>query len=270
MFYNKTKQTTIGDIIIHSSPTKDVIAIATDWEHASVTPADDIGYGLRDSASAAKAKIKSIQKLGYNHTEGGILDLSEMTVPDTITTKYKVTTTTTTTTEVTKIISEMKTTTVETYDETENYKTTTVYEKGYEKVPTQKLGNPLIIHTGTKANQNLPIYIEDMRLEALGIKDTLVTPLERAKQSLDIIDSAIDYALDQATTLGAYYNELEFTEDNLTSANENMVASESVIRDADMAKEMLSYMKNNILSQAAQSMLAQSNQNAGSVISLLQ
>lgn len=269
LVYNKTTKTTIGDIIIHSSPTKEVVAEATDWGHAFTHP-DDIGYGWRDSSSASKAKINSIQRLAYNHTEGGILDLSEMTVPDITATKYEVTTTTVTSTEVTKNISETKTTTIETYDENEKRTTTTVYETNNEKSVNNKLGNPLIIHTGTKANQNLPIYIEDMRLESLGIKDTLINPLERAKESLDIIDAAIDYALDQATTLGAYYNELEFTESNLTSANENTVAPESVIRDADMAKEMLNYTKNNILSQAIQSMLSQAYQNASSVIGLLQ
>ncbi|MBR3721613.1 MAG: hypothetical protein IKN12_02525 [Selenomonadaceae bacterium] len=109
-----------------------------------------------------------------------------------------------------------------------------------------------------------------MRLDALGIKDTEIIPREKAQESLEIIDAAINYALDQATSLGAYYNELEFTESNLTNATENTVASESMIRDADMAKAMVSYTKNNILSQATQSMLAQANQNAGSVVGLLQ
>ena len=63
---------------------------------------------------------------------------------------------------------------------------------------------------------------------------------------------------------------LEFTTENLTIAHENVTASESTIRDADMAKEMTEYTKNNVLLQAAQSMLAQANQNSSSVLSLLQ
>jgi len=252
----------IGDITIYSYP-GDIVAKANDPN------AEDIGKGAVFTGETSS--MGAINLLSESSSvEGGILDLSELSLGSDTETKYEVTTTTITTTEVTKTISETKTTTIETYDEIENRKTTTVYEEMPEEVSTQKLGNPLIIHTGTKANQNLLIYIEDMRLEALGIKDTLIDPLEKAKESLEIIDAAIDYALDQATTLGAYYNELEFTESNLTSANENTVASESVIRDADMARVMLNYTKNNILSQAAQSMLSHSNQNVSSVLSLLQ
>ena len=67
-----------------------------------------------------------------------------------------------------------------------------------------------------------------------------------------------------------YYNELEFTEENLTTGHENTVSSESNVRDADMAKEMASYIKHNILSQTSQAMLAQANKNAGAALSLLQ
>lgn len=70
--------------------------------------------------------------------------------------------------------------------------------------------------------------------------------------------------------MGAYQSRLKFTIDNLNTASENTQASESVIRDADMAKSMTEYTKNNVLAQAAQSMLAQANQTAGGVLSLLQ
>ena len=63
---------------------------------------------------------------------------------------------------------------------------------------------------------------------------------------------------------------LAYTSSNLTTASENVQASESTIRDADMAKEMTEYTKNNVLLQAAQSMLAQANQSSSSVLSLLQ
>ena len=65
-------------------------------------------------------------------------------------------------------------------------------------------------------------------------------------------------------------NRLDYTVANLTTANENTTAAESVIRDADMAKEMTAYTKNNVLLQASQSMLAQANQSSSSVLSLLQ
>ena len=87
---------------------------------------------------------------------------------------------------------------------------------------------------------------------------------------MNVLDNAISKALDQQTTLGAVQSRLEYTSQNLTTSSENVTASESTIRDADMAKEMTEYTKNNVLLQAAQSMLAQANQNSSAVLSLLQ
>ena len=70
--------------------------------------------------------------------------------------------------------------------------------------------------------------------------------------------------------MGAYLERLEFTEANVTTQDESTQGAESTIRDADMAKEMTEYTKQNVLSQAAQSMLAQANQSLSSVLSLLQ
>jgi flagellin len=72
------------------------------------------------------------------------------------------------------------------------------------------------------------------------------------------------------TTIGSYLSRLEYTEANIVTSNESTQASESTIRDADMAKVMTEYTKSNILSQASQSMLAQANQTSASVLSLLQ
>ena len=76
--------------------------------------------------------------------------------------------------------------------------------------------------------------------------------------------------MNQATYVGAYLQRLEFTGANVMTMNENVQASESAMRDADMAKEMTEYTKYNVMTQAAQSMLAQANQNSSSVLSLLQ
>ncbi|MBQ1866865.1 MAG: hypothetical protein II148_01085 [Selenomonas sp.] len=86
---------------------------------------------------------------------------------------------------------------------------------------------------------------------------------------MSVLDSAIDYALDENTRMGAYQTRLDFTVSNLTTSNENTQASESTIRDADMAREMTGYTKANVLAQSAQAMLAQANQNASSVLQLL-
>ena len=135
--------------------------------------------------------------------------------------------------------------------------------------------NAIVLQTGTKANQAIKVGLTDMRAQALGLQGadgrTLnVSTQKNANAAINVLDNAIQKALDQQTTIGAIESRLEYTSTNLTTASENVTASESTIRDADMAKEMTEYTKNNVLLQAAQSMLAQANQNSSSVLSLLQ
>lgn len=131
-------------------------------------------------------------------------------------------------------------------------------------------GHPLIIHTGPKSNQELHVFINNMHTSAMGLDDAGVDPLERALKSIGMLDTAIDYALNESTRVGAYISRLDATQDNLTTAHENVTHAESVIRDADMAKTMTEYAKDGILSQAAQAMLAQANQQGHAVLNLLQ
>ena len=131
-------------------------------------------------------------------------------------------------------------------------------------------GNPLWVQHGTKANQHMNVFINDMRNSALMTDVANVSTKDRAVASIDFIDVALEYALNEATNVGAYLQRLEYTESNITVENENIQSADSTIRDADMAKEMTEYTKNNVLSQAAQSMLAQANQNLSGVLSLLQ
>lgn len=93
---------------------------------------------------------------------------------------------------------------------------------------------------------------------------------EQASASITAIDDAIKKVSDQRSSLGAVQNRLEHTINNLGAASENLTAAESRIRDTDMAAEMMEFTKNNILTQAAQSMLAQANQQPQGVLSLLQ
>jgi flagellin len=90
-----------------------------------------------------------------------------------------------------------------------------------------------------------------------------------AATALDKIDTAIDLVSTQRSNLGSYTNRLEYTITNLETASENMTAAESRIRDVDMASEMMEYTKMNVLSQAAQSMLAQANAQPQNVLQLL-
>ena len=135
--------------------------------------------------------------------------------------------------------------------------------------------NSINLQIGTKANQTIKVGLTDMKAQALGLQgknnDTLqVGNQEQANAAINVLDAAIQKALDQQTTIGAVQSRLEYTQSNLTTASENVTAAESTIRDADMAKEMTEYTKNNVLMQAAQSMLAQANQSSSNVLSLLQ
>ncbi|MCI9198243.1 MAG: flagellin [Lachnospiraceae bacterium] len=91
-----------------------------------------------------------------------------------------------------------------------------------------------------------------------------------ARQQISVINAAIDKVSKLRGTFGAMQNRLEHTINNLAVSTENITASESRIRDVDMAKEMMAYTKNNILVQSAQAMLAQANQVPQSVLQLLQ
>ncbi|KYD20740.1 flagellin Hag [Geobacillus stearothermophilus] len=90
-----------------------------------------------------------------------------------------------------------------------------------------------------------------------------------AEQAITIIDDAIKMVSAERSKLGAYQNRLEHTINNLGTSAENLTAAESRIRDVDMAKEMMEFTKNNILTQAAQAMLAQANQQPQGVLQLL-
>ena len=122
--------------------------------------------------------------------------------------------------------------------------------------------NAISLQVGAKANQSIKVGLTDMRAEALGLQGADGTKLNistqnKANAAINVLDNAIQKALDQQTTIGSVESRLEYTSSNLTTASENVQASESTIRDADMAKEMTNYTKNNVLLQAAQSMLAQ-------------
>lgn len=96
-----------------------------------------------------------------------------------------------------------------------------------------------------------------------------VSSHDAAKASVTNIESAITEVSKERSKLGAYQNRLEHTINNLNTSSENLTATESHIRDVDMAKEMMTQTKNSILSQAVQAMLAQANQAPQGVLQLL-
>jgi len=132
--------------------------------------------------------------------------------------------------------------------------------------------NALNLQVGANKGQNISFNIGNMRASALGIDKVAsgVASYASATANISVLDAAIKKVSDQRSTLGALQNRLEHTIANADNTSENLQAAESRIRDVDMAKEMVKYSKDNILQQAAQSMLAQANQSTQGVLSLLQ
>lgn len=158
------------------------------------------------------------------------------------------------------------------------------------------------LQIGANQGQSFQIDISDMRAQALEISGTTasagaggiagasytasqdvtngtnnstveyaldVSSYDKATAAIKVLDNAIQSVSAQRSQLGAYQNRLEHTIANLGTSSENLTAAESRIRDVDMAKEMMEFTKNNILSQAAQAMLAQANQQPQGVLQLL-
>jgi len=160
------------------------------------------------------------------------------------------------------------------------------------------------LQIGANTNQSFEINVSDMRSEALKVTGTVadgtvvakngataaytkvsnvtngtdsnnveyaldVSTHEKATAAISVINDAIESVSAQRSQLGAYQNRLEHTIANLGTSSENLTSAESRIRDVDMAKEMMTFSKNNILSQAAQAMLAQANQQPQGVLQLL-
>jgi flagellar filament 34.5 kDa core protein len=130
-------------------------------------------------------------------------------------------------------------------------------------------------HIGANMDQRMRVYIGTMTAGALGIRNvgdesimTIATPSD-ANRSIGIIDDGLKKINKQRADLGGYQNRMELTVVGLDIAAENLQAAESRIRDADMAKQMVEYTKNQILSQTGTAMLAQANQNSQLVLSLL-
>ncbi len=128
----------------------------------------------------------------------------------------------------------------------------------------------LNMHIGANENQTMYISISDMRATALGVNAINVTTKSGAETAIKTIQDALNDVSSERAKIGSYQNRLEHTINNLGTTSENLSASESRIRDVDMAKEMMEFTKSNILSQAAQAMLAQANQQPQSVLQLLQ
>lgn len=132
------------------------------------------------------------------------------------------------------------------------------------------------LQIGANQDQNMMIDINEMSATTLGdtangfVKDIDIKTQDGADDAISVLDKAMQQVSGERAKLGAVQNRLEHTINNLGTTSENLTASESRIRDVDMAQEMMAFTKNNILSQAAQAMLAQANQQPQGVLQLLQ
>ena len=130
-------------------------------------------------------------------------------------------------------------------------------------------------HIGANMDQRMQVFIGTMSSTALGIREigneekiSLSTP-EDANRAIGIIDEGLKKINKQRADLGAYQNRMEFSVKGLNIASENLQASESRIRDTDMASQMVEFTKNSVLQQAGTAMLAQANSQSQNVLSLL-
>jgi len=131
------------------------------------------------------------------------------------------------------------------------------------------------LHIGANMDQRTQVFIGNMTAKGLGIREmdetfiSLESP-DGANRALGTIDAALKTVSKQRADLGAYQNRLEHAIRGIDIGAENLQASESRIRDTDMAKQMVDYVRDQILSQAGTAMLAQANQRMSSVLQLLQ
>ena len=130
-------------------------------------------------------------------------------------------------------------------------------------------------HIGANMDQRMQIYIGTMSSTALGIREigsetkiSLATP-EEANRAIGVIDEGLKKINKQRADLGAYQNRMEMAVKGLDVSAENLQASESRIRDTDMASQMVEFTKNSVLQQAGTAMLAQANSQSQNILSLL-
>ncbi|SDB21088.1 flagellin [Pseudobutyrivibrio sp. YE44] len=152
----------------------------------------------------------------------------------------------------------------------EGHKVTFTLTKGEASVQNDLTFN---LHVGSDADMTnkIGVTITDMSSASLGIQGLNVSDAtgKAATYAIDAIADAVSKVSAQRSSLGAIQNRLEHTIANVDNVVENTNASESRIRDTDMADEMVNYSKNNILQQAGQAMLAQANQSTQGVLSIL-
>jgi flagellin len=129
--------------------------------------------------------------------------------------------------------------------------------------------NSMWFQVGANMDQRQQIYIGDMTAKALKVDGVTISTPDGANRTIGSVDQALTAVNKQRAELGAYQNRYEIAQKGVSVAWENMQAAESIIRDTNMASEMVNFVKDNILQQAGTAMLAQANTQAQSVLRLL-
>ena len=148
----------------------------------------------------------------------------------------------------------------------------TATQLNFKKGDGSAAAGGLTLQIGDTADSfnKINVGVKDMSCKGLGIASLDISTKPGAADAIDTIRNAIDKVSEQRGVLGATQNRLEYTINNLDTASENLQSANSRIRDTDMAKMMMEYTKVNVLTQSAQAMLAQANQQPQSVLQLLQ
>jgi flagellin len=130
--------------------------------------------------------------------------------------------------------------------------------------------NDLQYHIGANQMEVMKLSMSDMSAIALGVANLDLTTVAGAESAMGKLNKAIDLVSAERSKLGAYQNRLEYAISNLRNMHTNAVASESRIRDTDMAQEMIEFTRNQVVSQSATAMLAQANSKSAGILKLLQ
>jgi len=129
--------------------------------------------------------------------------------------------------------------------------------------------NKMFFHVGANMDQRKQVFIGNMDAKALGVDTVSLSTVDSANQAIGQLDNALKIVNKQRADLGGYQNRFEIASQGVAIAAENLQAAESLIRDTNMASEMVQYVRSNILVQSGTAMLAQANTKSQSVLQLL-
>jgi len=141
----------------------------------------------------------------------------------------------------------------------------------YMEFNTQKIlgeNRPLYIHVGANSNQNLAIDTVDVSTKKLGLENASLETREKANKLIQDIDNALEYVSKNLAKTGASYNRLSMKHENASRVQESIQKSESLLRDPDMATEMVDFVKQQIIQQGEQLLIQNTNEKVRAILNL--